>query len=97
RARVRGPRTPRGDKGVVVHSIHAPGLNTPYAFANARGADFILRERFRFGQVPRLDYGCVLRTSTYPGAGFALLTIERSGGGWQLRCEFPAGRIAVSL
>ncbi|MFP5304300.1 MAG: alpha/beta fold hydrolase, partial [Gammaproteobacteria bacterium] len=42
RARVRGPRTPRGDKGVVVHSIHAPGLNTPYAFANARGADFIL-------------------------------------------------------
>ncbi|MEQ1440191.1 alpha/beta fold hydrolase [Fontimonas sp. SYSU GA230001] len=90
-ARLRGPRHAPGERGVRLLSIHTPGLNTPYRFANAQEADFILRERFRFASAGNDRYACALRTETFSGAGFTWITLERDGKGWSLVVEFDDG------
>lgn len=89
-ARLRGPGAGSQARGVRLLSIHTPGLNTPYRFANAQESDFILNERFRFRDGER-TWGCALRTQTFAGAGFTWVTLERSSGDWRLDVEYDDG------
>ncbi|HSW15448.1 MAG TPA: alkaline phosphatase D family protein, partial [Solimonas sp.] len=80
-----------GQPAVTVHSIHAPGLNSPYRFANARPADFILDENFLF-RSNGVENHCELQTRVFEGAGFAHISLQpdSNGKGWTLACEFDA-------
>jgi hypothetical protein len=73
-----------------IYTVHSPGLNTPYRFANAYPRDFILQETFSFGQ--DAGYQCTVeRTDLIEGAGFVIVTIgQGADGNWRLQCEFDA-------
>jgi len=80
---------------VTVHSIHAPGLNTPYRFANARSPDLVLNETLHFhpsgpGVARDVKCHCTVKTQVMEGAGFALVALRpgETPGEWALRCEF---------
>lgn len=90
-ARLRSPQLSPRDRGVRLLSIHTPGLNTPYRFANAHASDFIGDERFRFFGAGRGTYRCAVRTQTFTGAGFTWITLERDGNDWRLEVEYDDG------
>lgn len=77
---------------VTVHSVHTPGLNTPYRFANARDADFVAEERIDFERIAadgqRFGWHCEVKTRAFEGAGFTQLRLQRESGQWSLHCEF---------
>lgn len=84
---------------VRVTSVHAPGLNTPYRFANAAAPDFALDEDFTFVDGGR-GYRCRVRTQVAEGAGFSWLDFARDAEGcWTLQVDFdgaaPACRIRL--
>ena len=79
-----GPRGP-----VIIHSIHGPGLNTPYRFANANQSDLVLDESFAFAGEEG-TYACAVATRVFEGAGFVMIAVEKNGkDGWELRVGFP--------
>lgn len=81
-----------GSKQVRLHSIHSPGLYTPYSFANASPADLVVDETFSFGPtgVAPPPYTCTVSSEVIEGSGFVVVTLERKGGLWNLRTEFDS-------
>jgi cholesterol oxidase len=88
-ARIRGE-----GHAVTVHSVHTPGLNTPYRFANARDADFVAEERIDFERIAddgqRSEWHCEVKTRVFEGAGFTQLRLQHESGAWVLHCEFDS-------
>ncbi len=83
----------RGDGDPVrIHSVHTAGLNTPYRFANATAADYLLDDNFSFIE-NGCQYQCNVSSQIHVGAGFTWLDFSRSAAGaWTLDCEFDGGR-----
>lgn len=80
-------------KPVVVHSIHSPGLNIPYRFANAARSGLVLEEQFEFHPAGELARLCTVATNVFDGAGFVMVTVEKTASaGWELSCEFPSAK-----
>lgn len=78
---------------VVIHSIHSPGLNIPYRFANATRSELVLDERFDYRGADGANQACTVATTVFEGAGFVMVTVEKTAeAGWALRCEFPSAR-----
>lgn len=85
---------PSGRKASLL-SIHAPGLYTPYAFANAAPSDLLLSETFSFNLRGRPAGGqavsCTVRTQVVEGAGFVLVDLHCGpDGSWKLRARFDS-------
>ncbi|MBB3167348.1 alpha/beta fold hydrolase [Simiduia aestuariiviva] len=68
-------------------SIHSSGLNAPLPFVNTRpeelAGDEVIQLHTQSGLVP-----CEIHTDYFPGDGFALLSLQQQGQGWELACEF---------
>lgn len=78
---------------VEIHSIHSPGLNIPYRFANAIRSELVLDERFEFFSAGGVVRSCTLATTVFEGAGFVMVTVQKpTQAGWELRCEFPSAQ-----
>jgi len=97
-----GPQAARG--GALIHSIHAPGLYTPYQFANAQPADFLLAETLRFRDQAQTaaapGYRCEIKTRVVTGSGFVLIDLQQQANGWTLRYEFdgaPPETVALMI
>jgi len=82
-----------GKAPVTIFSVHAPGLYTPYRFANAYPAEFVPDESFRFWSDRRQRYRCKVQTTLFAEAGFVHVSLlPQADAGWSLRCETATGR-----
>ncbi|SDJ06172.1 Choline dehydrogenase [Bradyrhizobium sp. Rc2d] len=72
----------------VFHSIHSSGLFSPYAFANGSSNDFIECDSFAFDVDSSSRYRVEVKTSFFPGDGFALLSAKKDDSGWDLDVRF---------
>lgn len=80
---------------VAVHSVHTPGLNRPYRFANAGTADFALNETLHFrspgrGLLKGVECRCTVQTQVFEEQGFALIGLRPGvkADEWAMQCEF---------
>lgn len=95
--------TPQG-RELLIHSIHTPGLYTPYGFANSRAEDFLLKETIHFPAGENsAEFHCEVATSVYQTTGFTLLSMAETEPGrcWTLRCDFggegPAQELLIPV
>lgn len=72
----------------TIHSVHSSALYAPFPFANSQEADLMANETFSW-DVAGQRYSCEVQTRfAPPGDGFALISVCRENGNWQLDCEF---------
>ena len=84
-----------GQPAVQLHSLHSPGLYTPFAFANGGVEDFLADETFRFGDGV-LDHRCTVRTTFFEEKGFWMVSLRAmDAGGWCLKVATVEGRVLV--
>ena len=74
----------------VVHSIHTPGLYTPYAFANRAAADW-RADTDRSFVVGGDTFFYTTNYTYHSGEGFAYINLDRPAGEWHLTCQFGDG------
>jgi len=78
----------------TIHSIHSPGLYTPYLFADAYPGDFLRTGSLQFAH-RSTNYDCAFTTeppvSERQSAGFTYVDLCKEARGWRLRCRFPNG------
>ena len=76
----------------VMHSIHTPGLFTPYNFANGGGVDWTpdTARQFNAGAT---DFEYTVTYTPFPGEGFAYLNVEDEANVWHLTCQFADGPV----
>ncbi|HZP13682.1 MAG TPA: alkaline phosphatase D family protein [Nevskiaceae bacterium] len=90
-AKVRPLQSSNPADDVAIYTVHSPGLNTPYRFANSLEDDLIATEEFDFTPGGKAStYRCsVKRTDFLAGAGFVVIGIGQAANGtWTLSCEF---------
>ncbi|TXG95765.1 MAG: hypothetical protein E6R08_10980 [Nevskiaceae bacterium] len=89
---------PQSGMPVTVWTIHAPGLYTPYTFANASIEDFMPDETFEFGRSDGSGkYRCKVESRFFDAPAFAMVSLEQDGGEWWLGCEIdqPDGVVNI--
>lgn len=82
---------------VTLWTIHAPGLYTPYPFANATVSDFMDDETLEFERSDGTrQYQCKIASKFFDASAFAMIALEQEPGGkgWTLSCEMdgPIGK-----
>jgi cholesterol oxidase len=78
-----------GHDPIVIHSVHSSPLFAPFPFANAKRADFVAAESFKFPSEHAGPFHCTVDTEFgAPGDGFLLLRFYRDGGAWTMECDF---------
>lgn len=83
-----------GGAPVVVHSVHASGLHTPYPFANSVAADFAADERFGFATPGDAGSRVECRVATRFARireGFATIEVVHDACGWSATTRFFEG------
>jgi cholesterol oxidase len=74
---------------IVIHSVHSSPLFAPFPFANAKRADFVADDTFKFPSEDAGPFHCTVDTEFgAPGDGFSLLRFYRDGGAWTMECDF---------
>lgn len=107
-AKIRPLQSANPEDDIAIYSVHSPGLNTPYRFANALEDDFIPKEDFDFTPAGQpATYRCSVKgTDFFAGAGFVIVCIGQAANGvWELTCDFdvvnvpktPAHTFTVAL
>jgi len=76
----------------TMHSIHTPGLFTPYNFANGGGVDWT-PDADRQITVGGTDFEYTVTYTPFPGEGFAYINVEDEAGVWHLTCQFADGPV----
>ncbi len=76
----------------TIHSIHTPGLYTPYTFINSGAMDWRPDTGHKF-TVGGDDFEYTVSYTAYPGEGFAYINVEKAANGWQLSCQFSDGPV----
>ena len=76
----------------TMHSIHSPGLFTPYNFANSGVADWT-PDTDRQINVGGDDFEYTVTYTPFPGEGFAYINVEVEAGDWHLTCQFADGPV----
>lgn len=75
----------------VMHSIHTPGLFTPYNFANGGGVDWTPDTTQKFN-VGGDDFEYTVTYTPFPGEGFAYINFDLTSA-WHLTCQFADGPV----
>lgn len=97
---------PNANAPVTIWTIHAPGLYTPYPFANASASDFMADETFEFERGNSSGkYRCKVESKFFDASAFAMISLEQEpeSKSWQLSCEIDgpvgnaAGRVVVNI
>ncbi|PTU32854.1 alpha/beta fold hydrolase [Stenotrophobium rhamnosiphilum] len=88
---------PNAKAPVTIWTIHAPGLYTPYPFANATSSDFMANETFEFKRGDNAGkYQCKVESKFFDASAFAMIALEQEPESklWQLTCEIdgPVGK-----
>ena len=76
----------------TMHSIHTPGLFTPYNIANGGGVDWT-PDADRQITVGGTDFEYTVTYTPFPGEGFAYINVEDEAGVWHLTCQFADGPV----
>ncbi len=74
-------------------AVHASALYAPLPFANARRADLAACEQFT---LPGNINGQVYTEFAPQGEGFAILTVQKGGKGWEIEVSFDREGVASS-
>lgn len=81
---------PNAKAPVTIWTIHAPGLYTPYPFANASALDFMADETFEFQRGNEGGkYRCKISSKFFDASAFAMISLDQepTGQAWRLTCE----------
>jgi cholesterol oxidase len=77
----------------IMHSIHTPGLFTPYAFVNSGGVDWMPDTNQQIN-VDGDDYEYTVTYTPFPGEGFAYINFDLDlDSDWHLTCQFADGPV----
>ena len=87
---------------VEIRAIHSSALYAPFPFANSCKADMAdTAYAFSFASPADVErvYACNVRTEYVPGDGYALVSVQRAAGGWDVHCAFDRadGMVATSV